>query len=305
MTNKHLWGVDFGGTKMEGLVLDIETNTILARPRVPTEGHLGYEHVLGQIKKLIDLLKVQTDDSPTAIGFSMPGTIDPTTQTVKNSNIICLNGKPLQSDLENLLGVPVKMANDANCFALAEATMGVVPSVMPTAKVVFGAILGTGVGGGVVLNGKVWNGRHGIGGEWGHNVLDPNGAACYCGKNGCNEQVFSGPALEIYYSKLSGIHRPMAEIYRRHQTQTDAHATATIQFLVASFAKAIYHIINVLDPDCIVLGGGLSNIDELYTDGVEEIKKYIFNSGKVETLILRPQLGDSAGVFGAVELVRE
>jgi fructokinase len=299
-----IWGVDLGGTKIEGIVLQADNNKILARLRVPTEGSQGFEHVVGQVKKLIDLLKTETKFEPKVIGFSTPGTIDPSTQTMKNSNIVALNGKPFKKAIEEVLEIPTEMANDANCFALAEANFGSVQDIMPEAKVVFGAILGTGVGGGVVINGQVLNGRHGIGGEWGHNQFDENGPACYCGKNGCNEQVFAGPALQKYYEARTGTFKPMQEIYQLHQSGTDQDATATIRFLIESFGKAVHQIINVLDPDCIVLGGGLSHIEELYTESQAEIAKYIFNSRKVETLILKPKLGDSAGVFGAIELVR-
>jgi fructokinase len=298
-----LWGIDLGGTKIEGIVLNTETNQILARPRVATEGHLGADHVINQIKKLVDLLQTETGLSPTKIGFCTPGTIDPSSQTMKNSNIVCLNGLPVKSMIETALGLPIEMANDANCFALAEANLGAAKGM--NAKVVFGVILGTGVGGGVVIDGKVVNGRHGIGGEWGHLEFDKNGERCFCGKIGCNETVFAGPALQKYYLKLSGKNATMAEIYQNHKAGNDTHATATIHFLIACFGKAISNIINVLDPEIIVLGGGLSNIEELYSQSHEAIAPHIFNNRKVETLILPPKLGDSAGVFGAVELVRE
>jgi fructokinase len=224
---------------------------------------------------------------------------------MKNSNTVCLNGMPMKKDIEAALGIPIEMANDANCFALAEATMGVVKDKMPEARVVFGVIMGTGVGGGVVIDGKVLNGKHGIGGEWGHNVLEENGEPCYCGKHGCNEKVFSGTGLQRYYSNLSGKNLTMKEIYKLHNEGSDPHATATIRHLIKSFGKAISAIINVLDPDVIVLGGGVGNIDLLYTEGVEEIKNWIFNNRVVETVFLKPKLGDSAGVFGAAELVRK
>lgn len=302
--SNYLWGVDLGGTKIEGIIINAETGDILIRKRVPTEAENGYEHILSQIKKLIDLLSEETKIKPEAIGFSTPGTLDPGSQTMKNCNTVCMNGQPMKKDLENILGVRIEMANDANCFALAEATMGIVKDVMPDANVVFGVILGTGVGGGVVVNGKVINGRHGIGGEWGHIVLEPNGEDCYCGKKGCNEKVFAGPALQKYYTRLSGKELNLKEILDLHLAGTDPHATATIKHLMKSFGSAIASIINVLDPDVIVLGGGVSNIDLLYTEGVKEIENSIFNNRKVETLFLKPKLGDSAGVFGAAELVR-
>lgn len=301
---QYLWGIDLGGTKIEGIVLDATTNETIIRERIPTEAHLGYDHILAQIKKLILLLQTTTGIAPTRIGFSTPGTLDPATQTMKNCNTTCMNGQPMKTDLETTLGVSVELANDANCFALAEATMGVVPAEAPNAQVVFGVILGTGVGGGVVINGKVLAGKHGIGGEWGHNTLENNGKPCYCGKSGCNEGIFSGPALELFYQETSGEKRTLKDIYERHLAGSDAVATATMKRLTESFGKAISYIVNVLDPDVIVFGGGVSNIDLVYTEGKKELEKWIFNHRKVETLFLKPKLGDSAGVFGAAELVR-
>lgn len=300
----YLWGVDLGGTKTEGIVIGEKSGEILIRERVPTEANQGYEHIISQIKKLIDNLKSKTGLTPSAIGFSTPGTLDPGTQTMKNCNTTCMNGQAMKKDLADILGVKIALANDANCFALAEATMGIVPEKYPDAQVVFGVIMGTGVGGGVVVNGKVINGKHGIGGEWGHNVLEDNGVECYCGKRGCNENVFSGPALEKYYESTSGVRRPLKEVVERYRQNNDEHAAATMKRLFQSFGKAIHYIINVLDPDVVVLGGGVSNIDEIYTEGVKEIENYIFNMRKVETVFLKPKLGDSAGVFGAAELVR-
>ncbi len=304
MTERYLWGVDLGGTKVEGLIIGADSGQILIRERIPTEAAEGYEHILDQIKKLIDQLKEKTGLEPEAIGFSTPGTIDPGTGLMKNSNTTCMNAQPMHTDLERKLGVKVVMANDANCFALAEATMGAVPEKYPDAQVVFGVIMGTGVGGGVVVNGKIISGKHGIGGEWGHNVLEEDGEDCYCGKKGCNEKVFAGPALERYYARISGEKKKMKEIADLYRAGTDPHATATMERLFKSFGKALHYIVNVLDPDVVVLGGGVSNIDEVYTEGKKELENHIFNNRKVETVFLKPKLGDSAGVFGAAELVR-
>jgi fructokinase len=193
------------------------------------------------------------------------------------------------------------MANDANCFALAEANMGIVKEKFPASKVVFGVIMGTGVGGGVVVDGKVINGLQGIGGEWGHNFLDKSGGPCYCGKVGCVEQVMSGPALEKYYFSISGVNKNMKEIYEAYQKKTDENATKAIDRLTYFFGVAISVVINILDPDVIVIGGGVGNIDVIYTDGLASLEKNIFNY-RLETPILRPKLGDSAGVFGAAFL---
>ncbi len=209
---------------------------------------------------------------------------------------------PLKKDMERLLGAKIEIANDANCFALAETCYGIVKDIVPDAKVVFGVIMGTGVGGGVVINGKVWNGKQGIGGEWGHNILDEKGELCYCGKNGCVEKTISGPEIEKYYRNISNNSLPLKEILQRHLSGEDKYATQTIKRLLNMFGKAISVVINILDPDAIVIGGGMGNIDLLYTEGVEEVKKYVFNNS-LETPILKPKLGDSAGVFGAASLV--
>ena len=299
---KVLWGVDLGGTKIEGAVLEYDkTFKTIERMRVPTEADQGYDHIIGQIKKLIDQLKEKTNLSPETIGFSTPGALDPATQTLKNSNTTCMNGRRVKEDIKQVLGVPIKMANDANCFALAETQFGVVQEISPKPQVVFGVIMGTGVGGGLVIDGKVINGRHGIGGEWGHNFIDDSGGDCYCGKFGCNETVFSGPALERYYESISGNKKRMKEIVAAYRDGEDA-ATQTMERMYSMFGKAISYIINVVDPEVVVIGGGLGNIDELYTHGKEHLRNHIFNNKKVETQFLKPKLGDSAGVFGAALL---
>lgn len=295
-----IWGVDLGGTKVECAVMSRSDNKIINRQRVPTESKNGYDHILNQIHKVITLVSKEVNAAPLTVGFSTPGTLDPTSSLLKNSNTTCMNDKPLKADLEAKLGVPIAMANDANCFALAEATMGA-GKEYPNANVVFGVILGTGVGGGVVVNGKVIGGKHGIGGEWGHNVLVDNGLDCYCGKKGCNEKYFAGPALERHYFEKTGVHKSLKDIAT---DSTDPDAVATIDFLLHSFGKAISYIVNVLDPDLIILGGGVSNVDRLYSEGSQELAKWIFNNKKVDVPILPPKLGDSAGVFGAIELVR-
>jgi fructokinase len=297
---KHYWGIDLGGTKIEGVVLD-ENYNALTRLRLPTEQEKGYEHIVQQIGKVVDLLKQETNLEPTQIGIGTPGAINPKTQLLKNSNTVCLNGKPLHADLEKLLKLPVVMANDANCFALAETVMGIVPEKTPDARMVFGVIMGTGCGGGLVIDGKVWNGKHGIGGEWGHNFLDETGGDCYCGKAGCNERIISGSGLERFYFQQTGNKKSLKEIVSLHRKGTDKAATQTINRLTTMFAKAISVVINILDPDVIVLGGGVNNIEEIMKEGIPKINDFIFNDS-VETVFLKPKLGDSAGVFGAALL---
>lgn len=301
--SENLWGIDLGGTKVEGVILkSAKDPQVLFRDRLPTESAEGYEHIIGQIKKVVDKMQAFAGYLPAKVGIATPGTRDPGTGLMKNCNTTSLNGRPLKADLEKALGMEVFMANDANCFALAEANMGIVKEKIPNAKVVFGVIMGTGVGGGVVVDGKVVNGLHGIGGEWGHNFLDATGDSCYCGKTGCVEQVLSGPALQRFYESLSGEKKTMKEIYEAHKAGTDPHATKTIDRLIHFFGMALSVVINIIDPDAIVIGGGVGNIDLIYTEGPKSIVKHIFNN-KVETPILKPKLGDSAGVFGAAYLV--
>ncbi len=296
-----LWGIDLGGTKIEGIILDKSNHSVLARLRVPTEGEQGYEHVLNQILHLTDLLQKESGLKCHKIGMGTPGTMDPLLNVMKNCNSTSLNGKNLKADLEALSGITFNLSNDANCFAIAEAKMGVITELMPEAKVVFGVIMGTGVGGGLVVDGKVLGGRQGIGGEWGHNHLDDSGGPCYCGKTGCVETIISGPALERFYLGISGQKLKLKEITQRYRDNSDPLATQTMERLFDQFGRAISVIINIIDPDAIVIGGGVGNIAELYTYGVEATKKYVFNH-RLDTQFFKPKLGDSAGVFGAAFL---
>lgn len=297
-----LWGIDLGGTKIEGVILSsVNDARPLLRTRVETEAHKGYEHIINQIELLVTDMKKQSGIDPVTIGFGTPGVLDPQLQTMKNCNSTALNGEPLKKDLESKLGIPVSLANDANCFALAETHWGVVKEKCPEAELVFGIIMGTGVGGGIVFNGKVWNGRHGIAGEWGHNFLDESGGPCYCGKTGCVEKVLAGPSLQKYYASVSGVERSLKEIMQRYKAENDPVATETVDRLCHYFGKAVSVVVNLLDPDVIVIGGGVGNIDEIYTRGLLSLNDFIFNN-RVEVPILKPTLGDSAGVFGAAAL---
>jgi fructokinase len=289
-----LWGIDLGGTKIEAAVLT-SPEQVAARQRIPTEAHLGYEHILRQVSALVEALKSAAGEQPQRIGIGHPGVIDPATGLMKNSNTICLNGKPLKSDLEAALGVPVAMSNDANCFALAEAKFGAAKGK----PVVFGVILGTGVGGGVVVNGHALYGTQGIAGEWGHNILLEGGAQCYCGKRGCVETVISGPALERFYAERSGAQAKLSEIAAR--AARDPAAKETVDRLTDYFGRAIAYVINILDPDVVVLGGGVSNIDALYSAGRLAAARFVFNN-RMETVLIKNVLGDSSGVFGAALL---
>ncbi len=295
-----LWGIDLGGTKIEGLVFD-DANAAqpLARVRVKTEAQHGYQHILERIAGLVKELEAKTKLRPKAIGFGTPGVLDPKTFTMKNSANAALNGQYLKRDLEQKLQVPVELANDANCFALAENLLGAARG----AKICFGVIMGTGVGGGVVVNEQALYGCQGIAGEWGHNVLVQDGPECYCGKRGCVETIISGPALEKFYKAAAGQELALSEIEARARSGKDEHALATIDRLCTYFGRALAVVINIIDPEVVVLGGGVSNISRLYSDGIEEVGKYVFNN-RFETRILKNQLGDSGGVFGAALLVQ-
>jgi predicted NBD/HSP70 family sugar kinase len=297
---KSLWGIDLGGTKIEGVILEgNSTNKVLFRERVPTEANLGYDHVLGQIEGLVNLMKIKSGLQPGRLGICTPGSWDEKHQYLRGSNTVCLNGKPVLNDLVDILNVEIRIANDANCFALAETKMGAASDLPQIPEVVFGVILGTGVGGGVVINGDIVTGRHGISGEWGHNFLDVRGGKCYCGRVGCVETILSGPALESYYYKLSGVKKDLKTI--SESTDMDPDAALVIKRLVDYFGKAISVVVNIIDPDVIILGGGVGNIAALEKHAAGSAARFIFNS-EFNTLITKPKLGDSAGVFGAAFL---
>lgn len=301
---EKLWGLDLGGTKIEGVVLkSAQEPEVLCRYRVPTGADQGYDHVVGQIEQLVSQLEQAVGSPPPSLGLATPGTLVPRTGLLKNSNATCLNGRPLKADLQQLLGIRVEMANDANCFALAETRLGVVKQQFPAAKVVFGIILGTGVGGGLVVNGRVLEGFHGLAGEWGHNYLDEaETARCYCGKAGCNESILAGPALQRYYAGLTGQAQLLPEIAECARAGLDPAAEATMQRLFSYFGRALSVVVNIVDPDVIVIGGGVGNIDRLYTEGVSKVAPYVFDH-VFETPVVKPALGDSAGVFGAAYLI--
>ena len=295
-----LLGIDLGGTKIEGIVLKSKENPEeVIRHRVDTEEDKGYSQVISNIKSLVDSIENRINHKFNKLGIGTPGTIDPETGLLKNSNSQCLNGMPIQKDLSKTLGKTILIQNDANCFALAETLLGSVKDQYPNAKNVFGIIIGTGVGGGVIIDGKTLYGSQGIGGEWGHTIVTDNGDKCYCGKRGCVETVISGRALQIYYNKISGKKLKFEEIYAIKNSDSDAKKT--LERLIKYFGKGLSNVVNIIDPEVIVLGGGLSNIDELYTEGYNELKKYVFNP-TFKTPLLKPKLGDSAGVYGAALL---
>ena len=285
------FGIDLGGSKTEGVILDGEGRTVW-RERTPTEAS-GYDSVLSGVERLYRRMLGAVHDATHTLGIGTPGAVSRRTGLLKNSNTTCLNGMPVAADLRARIGRELALENDANCFALAEALAGAGRGH----RVVFGVILGTGCGGGLVLDGKVHRGLQSIAGEWGHTVIDPAGPACYCGARGCVETFISGSGLENRYAERAGCRRPVDGIVAAWRAG-DPVATATMDGFFAHFGQAVANLIAVLDPDVIVLGGGLSNIDELYARGVDEVRKRVF-SDSLQTPIVKHRLGDSAGVIGA------
>jgi fructokinase len=285
-------GIDLGGTKIEGIVLDTSGRELF-RKRIGTQQENGYRHILNRIKELHDELGAQIKNQPHTFGIGTPGAISPRTGLMKNSNTVCLNGQQLKTDLENLLGRKIEIQNDANCFAMAEALHGAGRGK----KLVFGVIMGTGCGGGIVHNGEVITGPQGIAGEWGHTSIDPNGPLCYCGQRGCVETFISGGGLEARYTEQFGVKKSFREIEKDFYAG-ESQALEFMKIFFCNFGRALANLIDVLDPDVVVLGGGVSNFDALYTEGVSQVAKFIF-SDSLETPIVKNQLGDSAGVIGA------
>jgi fructokinase len=288
-------GIDLGGTKIEGIALDDQGREV-KRQRIPTQAEGGVAHIVGRIAGLYAGLVYAIDDAPHTVGVGTPGAISPRTGLLKNSNTTCLNGQPLDVLLAQALHHPVTLANDANCFALAEARMGAGRGH----SLVFGVIMGTGCGGGIVIDGRVRVGPQAIAGEWGHMVIDPAGPPCYCGAHGCVETFISGGGVEARFRAATGRSLEMASIAAGALTGDGECAHAMDEFH-ARFGQAMANLIAVLDPDIVVLGGGLSNLDSIYYQGVAEIARCVF-SDALDTPIVRHQLGDSAGVIGAALL---
>ena len=280
-------GIDLGGTKTECILLD-DNFEVIEKKRIPTPKD-DYYAIIKSIVSLVKELKKKTND--VTIGICTPGAISKKTGLIKNSNTQCLIGKPLKEDLEKYLNQKISMENDANCFAMAEAKIGIAKDY----NVVFGVIMGTGVGGGIVMNGKLHSGRTNIAGEWGHHILHQNGKNCYCGKKGCVETYLSGPSLEKRWSDLTGKTESLTDIIKN---SNDENASQWKKEFLDNFGAALANVIDILDPDVIVLGGGVSNVPFLYDEGRDAIYDKVF-SDLIDTPILKNQLGDSAGVYGA------
>lgn len=294
-------GIDLGGTKTEAVALTGAT-VVAARRRVPTPRDYG--GTLDTIVRLVTELESETGATG-RVGIGIPGVVARTTGLVRNANSTWLNGRPLHADLERRLGRPVRVANDANCFTLSEAIDGAARGF----ETVFGVILGTGVGGGIAIGRRIHDGPNQIAGEWGHNPLPwmtdeerSRGPACYCGKHGCIETFLSGPGFELDYARLAGAPSASRDIVQA--ASRDAHAVQALRRYEDRLARALASVVNVLDPDAIVLGGGMSKIERLYARVPELWGRHVFgaNEEPVTTRLVRARHGDASGVRGAAWL---
>jgi fructokinase len=289
------FGIDLGGTKIE--LVALRGTQVCSQRRVPTPSQ-DYDAIVETVARLVEEAEAELG-AGASVGVGMPGALSRNTHTIKNSNTLCLNGRAFDRDLSARLARPIRIQNDANCFALSEAIDGAGAG----ADVVFGVILGTGVGGGIVVQQRALIGCNAIAGEWGHNRLpwpshaDEPAPACYCGRSGCIETYLSGPGLTRDYVQLGGEHKPAVQIAQ----QTDALSRTALDRYCERLARALASVINLLDPDAIVLGGGLSQIAELYTRVPDLWKAYVF-SDHVETPLRPARHGDSSGVRGAAWL---
>jgi fructokinase len=292
-------GVDLGGTKIEAIALD-DDGSVRARERVATPRD-DYEATVEAIAQLVISVEAQAG-ARCSVGIGIPGALSPATRRVKNANSVWLNGQALDQDLERRLDRPLRFANDANCFALSETTDGAAAG----ARVVFGAILGTGCGGGIVVSGRVLTGPNAVAGEWGHNPMpwptvdEWPGPRCYCRLTGCLETFLSGPGLARDYRQAGGAPVTVPEIVARAEAG-DSVAEATLARYEDRLARALCHLINILDPDVVVLGGGLSNLARLYRNVPPLFSRYGF-SDRFDNRLLPPRHGDSSGVRGAAWL---
>ena len=292
-------GVDLGGTKIEILALDESGNELLRKRRSTPRN--DYRATIDSIKQLVIDVEHELDKKG-SVGIGTPGSLSPATGLLRNCNSTCLNGKPFKQDLEKALGREIRMTNDANCFALSEATDGAAAGE----NIVFGVIVGTGCGAGVIVNGMVVDGPNAIGGEWGHNPLpwpqgnELNTTKCWCGKNGCIETFLSGTGFSADYLRVVGEECSSQEIVQAADSGS-AYAQQVLARYEHRMARSLAHIINILDPNVIVLGGGMSNVKRLYKNVPQIWQQYVF-SDTVLTKLVSPKHGDSSGVRGAAWL---
>jgi len=287
-------GIDLGGTKTEVVLLDPDGHPLLReRVATPRRKTREYEAILKNTIRLAEHAQAQIPGHEATIGICIPGIIDAGTGRVINANITSLIEHPFQQDIVHQLGRSVAMENDADCFTLAESLLGAGQGF----TMVFGIILGTGVGGGLCFNGQLFRGRHGIAGEWGHMAVIPDGQPCFCGNRGCVETLISGTGMAAAYQRAYD--RPQsAEAIVAGARQGNPDCRAVFQHFLDDFGRCVGGIISLLDPDAIILGGGLSNIDELYREGAARARRYAFHPDP-QTPLLKNKLGDSAGVYGA------
>lgn len=293
-------GIDLGGTKIESILV-APSGKVVLRKRVPTPrgGDREYEDIRDAVFHAIQNTTQQIPgEIDYTIGVGIPGTIHREKQVVQNANTTSLSGRAFQKDLERLLKRPIGMENDANCFTLAESLQGAAADY----DWVFGMILGSGCGGGLCINGRIHQGRHLIAGEWGHFTIDPQGAGCWCGNTGCIETMISGIGAAHRHEERFGEKLTFEKIVERYRNG-DPKCTQSFDRFLDDFGRAVGGLISLLDPDAIVVGGGLSNVDELYGLGVERVRRYAFHE-HVQTPILKNKLGDSAGVYGAAWIGR-
>ena len=286
-------GIDLGGTKTEAILLS-GTGMVLSRQRRPTPQSEGYDAILSVVAGMVhESVAMLPPGAPYTVGIGIPGSIDTATNLVRNANSTCLIGHPLQTDLETILSHPLQVRNDADCFTMAECHSGAGLGY----GLVFGVIIGTGCGGGISINGVVREGPQRISGEWGHLSVERDGAQCYCGKRGCVETLISGSGIEAAFLREYGQQLSMEGIVSQAR-QGEPRCRKTFDRFLDDFGRCLGGLISILDPDAVVLGGGLSNIEELYTTGIERVRHYAFHNN-LQTPILKNRLGDSAGVFGA------
>jgi fructokinase len=299
MSARFRVGIDLGGSKIEGAAIDT-TGVTRIRERLPTPVQ-DYRGTIEAIVSLVGSIE-QKIGTPASVGIGIPGAVSPATGLVKNANSTWLIGRPLQGDIEAALGRPVRLANDANCFALSEATDGAGGS----ADIVFGVILGTGVGGGIAIGRQILLGANAIAGEWGHNPLpwpkpgEIPGPPCYCGRSGCVETFLSGPAMAADHHRHTGQTLSAPEIAEAAE-QGEPLCRATLERYMHRLARGLASVINLVDPDAIVLGGGVSSISALYEQVPRLWTRYVFSDG-IATRLLPPVHGDSSGVRGAAWL---
>jgi len=290
-------GIDLGGTKAEAILFDSDGKE-KQRKRVPTpkisDAADNYHAILETVVSLIEKTAADIPSkSPYTVGICIPGIIDHQTGLVINANTTCLSGMPFKSDIEKRLGRRVGMENDANSFTLAESLAGAGAGY----HMVLGIIMGTGCGGGICIDGAVHEGRQGIAGEWGHFSVDPDGRQCFCGNRGCIETKISGTGVEKTYFETHGMRLTMRQIVENYRSG-DHDCRKVFEQFIDDFGRCVGGLISILDPDAIVLGGGVSNVDELYALGIARVRQYTFHQ-ELTTPILKNRLGDSAGVYGA------